>query len=123
MSAITLIVFGLIGFWVYWSVKHEGIFWIPKAATAIGGFFLYIWMVFEIASQVKPAWFAFFVMISSGGVLMIISTKFVMWCQEKVDERVGMDPYNKKDKLTPQQQDMKDLREELIRKNNSDPDE
>ena len=60
MSALTSIIFGLVGFWVYYSVKHEGVFWIPRTTTAIGGFFLFVWMTFIIASQVKLAWFAFF---------------------------------------------------------------
>ena len=128
MSILNLIIFGLVGFWFYYSVKHEGVFWIPRTATALGSFFIFIWMCFKIASQVKPAWFAFFVMMSSAGVLMTVVTKFVLWCDKKVEERVGKDPYNKKDKLTPQQeriQAMRDeaMRDELITKNNLDPDE
>jgi len=96
MSAITLIIFGLIGFWVYWSIKHEGIFWLPRTVAALGSFFIFLWMCFKIGSQVKPAWFAFFVMMSSGGVLFFIVTKFVLWCDKKVEERVGENPYNKK---------------------------
>tara|TARA_A100001388_G_C28508105_1_gene374910 strand:- start:226 stop:600 length:375 start_codon:yes stop_codon:yes gene_type:complete len=124
MSAITLIVFGLIGFWVYYSVKHEGIYWIPRTGAAIGGFVLYLWMMFKIFREVQPTWFAVFLVISSIIVLTKIADKIVFWADNKIEERVGKDPYKQKDKLTSEQEQyMKDLREELIRKNNLDPDE
>ena len=90
MSSLTLIIFCLVGFWVYYSVKHEGVCWIPTTATVLGGFFLFIWMTFKIASQVKPAWFVFFVIMSSGGIMVVIANKFVLWCAKKVEERVGL---------------------------------
>ena len=93
MDALTFIVFGFIAYWSYWSIKHEGVFWIPTTATLLGGFFLFIWMTFKIASQVKPAWFVFFVIMSSGGIMVVIANKFVLWCDKKVEERVGLDLY------------------------------
>ena len=114
MSAIELIIFGLIGYWVYWSVKHEGIFWIPRTATVLGSFVFYIWMTFKIVSQVKPSWLAFFVAMSGAGVLSIFTFKIFIAIQNKIDERVGLDPYNKKDKLTPEQEQMQVYKEALI---------
>ena len=123
MSILNLIIFGLVGFWFYYSVKHEGIYWIPRTAAALGGGLFYFWMVFQIVSQVQPLWFAIFLVICGFVVFTKICEKIVFWADDKIEKRVGKDPYNKKDKLTPQQQQMKDLREELIRKNKLDPDE
>ena len=83
MNALTFIIFGLIAYWVYYSVKHEGIFWIPRTATVLGSFVFYIWMTFKIISQVKPSWLAFFVAMSSFGVLSVITQRIVRWFEKK----------------------------------------
>ena len=43
MKAITLIIFGLMGYWIYFSLKKEGILWIPKIILCIGGFVGFYW--------------------------------------------------------------------------------
>ena len=43
MNAITFIIFGFIAYWIYFSIKNEGIFWIPKMILGIGSFALFIW--------------------------------------------------------------------------------
>ena len=93
MSALTLIIFALVGYWVYYSVKHEGIFWIPRTATVLGSCVFFIWMTFKIQTQVNPAWFAFFVNMSSFAILILIIIKIVNFFQNKIEERVGVDPY------------------------------
>ena len=95
MNILNLIIFALVGYWVYYSVKHEGIFWIPRIATVLGSFVFYIWMTFKIVSQVKPSWLAFFVGMSSFAVLSIIVYRIVFWCENKIEKRVGVDPYKK----------------------------
>ena len=79
MSAITLIVFGLIGFWVYYSVKHEGIYWIPRTGAGIGGFLFCLWMMFKIFREVQPTLFAVFLVICVSIVLTKIGHKIVFW--------------------------------------------
>ena len=93
MNALTFIIFGLIAYWVYYSVKHEGIFWIPRTATVLGSFVFYIWMTFKIVSQVKPSWLAFFVAMSSFGVLSVITQRIVMWFEKEVEKRMGKNRY------------------------------
>ena len=98
MNILNLIIFALVGYWVYYSVKHEGIFWIPRIATVLGSFVFYIWMTFKIVSQVKPSWLAFFVGMSSFAVLSIIVYRIVFWCENKIEKRVGVDPYKRNKK-------------------------
>ncbi len=43
MSAIAFIIFGLFAWWVYYSVKHEGVYWIPKFFLALGVFVSFFW--------------------------------------------------------------------------------
>ena len=119
MDALTFIVFGFIAYWAYWSIKHEGIFWIPRTATVLGSFVFYIWMTFKIVSQVKPSWFAFFVGMSSFGVLSIFTFRIVGWFQNKIDERVGKDPYKKipekKIKKNPTSEEYSEMLDEIDR--------
>ena len=98
MSILNLIIFALVGYWVYYSVKHEGIFWIPRTATVLGSFVFYIWMTFKIVSQVKPSWLALFVGMSSFAVLSIIVYRIVIWCENEIEKRVGVDPYKRNKK-------------------------
>ena len=99
MNALAFVVFGLIGYWVYYSVKHEGIYWIPRTAAAIGGFLFYIWMIIKIFNQVQPTWVAIFLVICASIVLTKIAEKIVFWADNKIKKKVGKDPYNQKDKL------------------------
>ena len=97
MSAITLIVFGLIGFWVYWSVKHEGIFWIPKAIVAIGGFSLWITQMFKYLQKFQGNWPLQLIAIIFVSVILLTTSNFLLdKIQKKIDERVGNDPYKTK---------------------------
>jgi len=106
MDAFTLVICGIVGFWVYYSVKHEGVIWIIRTATVLGSFVFFIWMTFKINTQVNPAWFGFFVTMSSGAVLMIIVWRIVMWCENEIERRVGSEPYKQFNKKTKEQEQM-----------------
>ena len=114
MDVFTLVICGIVGFWVYYSVKHEGVIWLIRTATVLGSFVFFIWMVFKIATQVNPAWFGFFVTMSSGAVLMIIVWRIVMWCENEIERRVGSDPYKEFTKKTKEQEQMQVYEEALI---------
>ena len=53
MEFYYLIIFGLGGLWAYWSIKKEGIFWIPRAIVNIGGFGLWMYLTFEYYSKIE----------------------------------------------------------------------
>ena len=43
---ISILFFGLIAFWMYWNIKHKGIYWIPKILLLVGSFlFLFLSLV------------------------------------------------------------------------------
>tara|TARA_Y100001978_G_C23432659_1_gene309110 strand:- start:224 stop:553 length:330 start_codon:yes stop_codon:yes gene_type:complete len=108
MNAITFIVFGLIGYWIYFSIKKEGIFWIPKMILCIGGFALFIW---GGASLIPILWEPFIKSTSALGQLiktaifgltysMIFSSiafqtvfKWLDKIDDKIEERIGKKPY------------------------------
>ena len=96
--AISLIVFGLIGYWVYWSIKHEGIYWIPKASLAIGGFILFLGGALKLIPLIPKNLFAngIFVVIYVG-VTYLIQMKLLLpvfeAIENKIKERIGKDPY------------------------------
>ena len=138
MSAIALIIFGLVGWYAYYSVKHEGVYWIPKILLNTGAFVGFLWgirfiypYVYEpfikstsaLEQLVKTGVVSISYLIIYFACMYATYSKWIVRIEEKIEERVGKDPYKTKDKLTPQEQKMKDLREELIRKNNLDPDE
>tara|TARA_R100000734_G_C3262794_1_gene60979 strand:- start:274 stop:669 length:396 start_codon:yes stop_codon:yes gene_type:complete len=114
MDVFTLVICGIVGFWVYWSVKHEGVIWIIRTATVLGSGVFFIWMTFKIQTQLNPAWFAFFVNMSSFAVLSIIVWRIVMWCENEIERRVGSDPYKEFTKKTKEQEQMQVYEEALI---------
>ena len=114
MDAFTLVIFGIVGYWVYYSVKHEGVIWIIRTATILGSFVFYIWMTFKIVTQVQPAWLGFFVGMSSFAVLSIIFYRIVMCCEDEIEKRVGSDPHKEFNKKTREQEQMQVFEEALI---------
>jgi len=114
MDVFTLVICGIVGFWIYWSVKHEGVIWIIRTATILGSGVFFIWMTFKIATQVQPAWLSFSVSMSSFAVLSIIVWRIVMWCENEIERRVGSDPYKEFTKKTKEQEQMQVYEEALI---------
>ena len=108
MTIFAFIIFGFIGYWVYFSIKNEGIFWIPKAVIAIGSFALFIW---GITFLYPILWEPFLKSTSALGQLLktaIVGLTYSMiyfsiafktvykWLdkiEEKIEERMGKKPY------------------------------
>ena len=40
MNIIIFLIGGLFAYWFYWSIKREGIYWLPKIFLLAGSFFL-----------------------------------------------------------------------------------
>ena len=96
--AISLIVFGLIGYWVYWSIKHEGIYWIPKASLAIGGFILFIGGLFKLIPLIPKNLFANVIfLVTYVAVTCLVSFGLLPVfeaIEKKIEERMGKKPYS-----------------------------
>ena len=95
MNALTFIVFGFIAYWSYWSIKHEGVFWIPKAVAALGGIALWIFSIFYIASQINNSIVQVIFMAVTGIAIGWISNSIQIYCSKTIEKRVGKDPYKK----------------------------
>ena len=93
MNALTFIIFGLIGYWIYWSVKHEGIFWIPRTASALGGFALWMYLIFQQGSQINNNFLQIVFIAGTGIFIGFISYLIVESCNEMIEKRVGKNPY------------------------------
>ena len=108
MSAIALIIFGLVGWYVYYCVKHEGVYWIPKILLSIGAFIGFFWgitFVFPyikstsvLGQLVKTGIFSISYLVIYYVCMYATFSKWIVRLEEKIEERVGKDPYktNKK---------------------------
>ena len=108
MNILAFIVFGFIAYWIYFSIKNEGIFWIPKAVIAIGSFALFMW---GVAFLYPLLWEPFLKSTSALGQLLKTAifglTYSMIFCsiafktvyklldkiEEKIEERMGKKPY------------------------------
>ena len=92
-----LLLFGLIGFWVYWSIKHEGIYWIPKAFLCFGSFGLFLFGVFKLSTLLPDNLFVSLILVIGYVAVTIIVGCVVYVLLEAIDEtikeRMGKDPY------------------------------
>jgi len=53
MEIYYLIIFGLGGLWVFFSIKNEGILWIPRAIVNIGSLVLFVYLTSEYYSKIE----------------------------------------------------------------------
>ncbi len=108
MNIFTFIILGFIGYWVYFSIKNEGIFWIPKMLLCFGGFAIFIW---GVTSLYPILWEPFLKSTSAFGQLLktaifgltysiifysIAFKTLYKWLDkidEKIEERMGKKPY------------------------------
>ena len=108
MNIFTFIIFGFIGYWVYFSIKNEGIFWIPKMLLCFGGFALFMWSGYSL---IQILWEPFLKSTSALGQLVKTAifglTYSMIFCsiafktvyklldkiEEKIEERMGKKPY------------------------------
>ena len=108
MNILTFIILGFIGYWVYFSIKNEGIFWIPKMLLCFGGFILFMWGGYSLYPIL---WEPFLKSTSAFGQLLktviVAFTYSIIFCsiafktlyklldkiEEKIEERMGKKPY------------------------------
>ena len=95
---ISFLVFGLIGYWVYWSIKHEGIYWIPKISLSIGGFILFMGGLFKLYPLIPKNLFAYGIfLVSYVAVTSLVAfglIPVIEAIENKIEERMGKKPYS-----------------------------
>ena len=97
MNILTFIVFGFIAYWIYFSIKKEGIFWIPKAVIALGSFVLWMTLNYKVFNFFLSTPFYYFKSFIAGIIFAIIifpiSYRLLDLIEKKIEERVGKNPY------------------------------
>ena len=119
MDALTFIVFGFIAYWSYWSIKHEGVFWIPRTVAALGGLALWIFSIFYLASQINNSIVQVILIAVTGIAIFWISNSISIYCSKMIEKRVGKDPYKliteKKIKKNPTSEEYSEMLDEIDR--------
>ena len=95
MDALTFIVFGFIALWAYWSIKHEGIFWIPKTVSALGSFLLWILLSMRYVDRIENNLVSILILSCLGFLVMGAGVALVGIFDRLIEKRVGKDPYKK----------------------------
>tara|TARA_B100000886_G_C20201334_1_gene398436 strand:- start:299 stop:592 length:294 start_codon:yes stop_codon:yes gene_type:complete len=95
MDALTFIVFGFIAYWAYWSIKHEGIFWIPRTVSALGSLFLWVLLSMRYADGIENNLVSILIIAGVGFLVMGVGLTLVGIFDRLIEKRVGKDPYKK----------------------------
>ena len=96
MEFYYFIIFGLGGLWVYYSIKNEGILWIPRVIVNLGGFALWFYLVFSQYGKIDNK---FFQIVASAGtiiVFVLIALPINEILDEETVKRLGKEPYSSK---------------------------
>ena len=96
MEFYYLIIFGLGGLWVYWSIKNEGILWIPRVIVNIGGFILWLYLTFTQYGKIDNK---FFQIIAIAGTMIVFSLVILpinKILDKETVKRLGKEPYTSK---------------------------
>ena len=96
MEFYYFIIFGLGGLWVYYSIKNEGILWIPRAIVNLGGFALWFYLVFSQYGKIDNK---FFQIVASAGtiiVFVLIALPINEILDKETVKRLGKEPYSPK---------------------------
>ena len=117
MEFYYFIIFGLGGLWVYYSIKNEGILWIPRVIVNLGGFALWFYLVFSQYGKIDNK---FFQIVASAGtiiVFVLIALPINEMLDEETVKRLGKEPYSSKkpeDDFTEEELQVgRDIAEEL----------
>ena len=96
MEFYYFIIFGLGGFWVYWSIKNEGILWIPRVIVNIGGFALWGYLTFTQYGKIDNKFFQILAIAGTIIVLVAIALPINEFLDELTVKRLGKEPYTSK---------------------------
>ena len=111
MSAFGLIIFGLVGWWVYYCVKREGVYWIPRFFLCLAAFVGFFWGITFIYPYIYEPFLKSNSALGELTKTVIFSStyaiiylfcidatilKWVEILEKKIEERFGKNIYNKK---------------------------
>ena len=85
MGIAYFIGFCCVGYWIYFNIKKEGILWIPRALTNIGGFVLWGYLSLIIYPKIGIGWLQFLATVGTMIGLVFIVTPI----NDKLDELTG----------------------------------
>ena len=96
MEFYYFIIFGLGGLWVFYSIKNEGILWIPRVIVNLGGFALWFYLAFSQYGKIDNK---FFQIVANAGtiiVFVLIALPINEMLDEETVKRLGKEPYSSK---------------------------
>ena len=96
MEFYSFIIFGLGGLWVYWSIKNEGILWIPRVIVNIGGFGLWVYLTFVHYSKIENNILFVLAMAATLIPLVLFALLINTILDEATEKRLGKKPYTPK---------------------------
>ena len=96
MEFYYFIIFGLGGLWVYYSIKNEGILWIPRIIVNLGSFALWAYLSLVIYPKIGIGWLQFLATIGTIIGLVLVALPINDWLDEETLKRLGKEPYSSK---------------------------
>ena len=96
MEFYYFIIFGLGGFWVYWSIKNEGILWIPRVIVNIGGFALWGYLTFTQYGKIDNKFFQLIAIAGTMIVFVLVALPINEMLDKETVKRLGKEPYTPK---------------------------
>ena len=96
MEFYLFIIFGLGGFWVYYSIKNEGILWIPRVIVNIGGFILWFYLAFTQYGKIDNKFLQIMAMAGTMIAIVLVALPVNDWIDEETPKRLGKEPYSTK---------------------------
>ncbi len=85
MGLAWFIGFCCVGYWIYFSIKKEGILWIPRFVVCFGSFGLWFYLALAIYPKIGIGWLQFLATIGTIIVLVLIDLPI----NDKLDELTG----------------------------------
>ena len=96
MEFYYLIIFGLGGLWVYWSIKNEVILWIPRVIVNIGGFILWLYLTFTQYGKIDNKFFQIIAIAGTMIVFGLVILPINKMLDKETVKRLGKEPYTSK---------------------------
>ena len=98
MRIVYFICFCSVGYWVYYSVKHEGIFWLVRTLILLASLTIAIGIPFAVNSKFSINVFHSFLGIIVYGIflclLYFLNKRTWRICTNRIEKSYGKNPYN-----------------------------
>ena len=96
MGLAWFIGFCCVGYWIYFSIKNEGILWIPRAIVNLGSFVLWMYLIFTQYGKIDNKFFQ--ILATSGTIIVLVAIALPIneFLDELTLKRLGKEPYTSK---------------------------